>query len=1032
MVAEAAALRLGTSVAGAAARWWLGARRREQERSLPLEELIRVRVPGLRHQREVRQQFDQIINAVYDRLESALHHAFERLEENGRQAVLNAVCDVFAQADLSDETLLDLNAQPAELVRHLTGSIRPPVGLNEAETRLYTTLLAECAEYYVHIVRSLPPFEERATAELLARTAGLGSAVASILERLPDRSLFAPEGTDQDTAFRRKYLELVSRELDEIELFRRPSGQKAPPRIRSSVAYVSLRATGDDGDRRRRSPRSRPLLKPDMSDWELPGTGASGTGVEEAVSGARRVLLRGEAGSGKTTLLRWLAVTAARGAFTGALTDWNGLTPVLIKLREYSGRPFPAPEAMLDGVAGPITGLMPRGWVERQLDAGTVLLLIDGVDELHDRERRTARDWLRTLLRQYGDGRVIVTSRPAAAAPDWLRQEKFTALHLERMTPPELAAFVRQWHQAVREVGDDLPCPAEEIPRYEQSLLTSLKERAHLQSLAGTPLLAAMLCAMHLNQGRQLPRDRMELYRNALDTLVHNRDAERNVPSAADGKLSLGDKLVLLRDLAWRLSDNNRTEIDLDRAAGHVGAKLRTMRHLDGLDGPAVLEQLRHRSGILRSPAENRMDFVHRTFQEYLAAEEAAQEDRIGNLVGRAHLDQWRETIIMTAGHANTPQREELLGGILDRAEREPRHARALRLLAASCQETLPSVPDGLGHRLDDAVTRLLPARRKTDPPALAAVGPSLLRWLPRSLEELTESTAAQTVRTAALIGGEQALDLLTTYAEDSRGDVIRALIEAWDQFDAKAYADHVLSRLPLAEHLVDIKHSGQLAAARKLSSLQWLQVSHPVRDLEFLGDLPPLTHLSVTDQRGNADLSLLRCHPGLQSFDITGTGPLTNTSVLTDLDKLTTLWIAAHDLELSALRHIPRLEDLLLDQLAPSQNLSPLTQLAGLTDLQLFGDDEHKLSGLERLDGLAALRRLMLMDCDVHAWLASLESPPPSLRIMNLRRCVVPADPRAFAGFSKLDFLHLSTCRTPDGAPITALDLPGVHVSIR
>ncbi|WP_306934095.1 NACHT domain-containing protein [Streptomyces luteogriseus] len=31
----------------------------------------------------------------------------------------------------------------------------------------------------------------------------------------------------------------------------------------------------------------------------------------------RGVLLRGEAGSGKTTLLRWLAVTAARGAFSG-------------------------------------------------------------------------------------------------------------------------------------------------------------------------------------------------------------------------------------------------------------------------------------------------------------------------------------------------------------------------------------------------------------------------------------------------------------------------------------------------------------------------------------------------------------------------------------------------------------------------------------------------------------------------------------------------------------------------------------------
>jgi hypothetical protein len=38
------------------------------------------------------------------------------------------------------------------------------VGLNEAETRLYDVLFAECCEYYVRIVRSLPVFEERAAA----------------------------------------------------------------------------------------------------------------------------------------------------------------------------------------------------------------------------------------------------------------------------------------------------------------------------------------------------------------------------------------------------------------------------------------------------------------------------------------------------------------------------------------------------------------------------------------------------------------------------------------------------------------------------------------------------------------------------------------------------------------------------------------------------------------------------------------------------------------------------------------------------
>ncbi|MFF9351536.1 NACHT domain-containing protein [Streptomyces sp. NPDC014734] len=1031
MIAETAALRLGTTVANAAGQFWLGSRRREQERSLPMEELVRVRIPGVRLQREVRQQFEQITNAVFDRLEPFLKHAFQRLDEGGRRAVVDAVSDTFVRADLSDEALLAANAHPAELIRSITDSVRAPVGLNEAEHRLYEMLFAECVEYYVRVVRSLPVFEERAAGELLSRTATLGAEVARILERLPDRSLFAPDGTDQDTAFRRTYLELVSRDLDEVELFRRTSDRAAMPRVRLSIAYVSLRASGDDG-RRRRAARSLPLLRPDMSYWEEAGGESSGIGVEEALLDASRVLLRGEAGSGKTTLLRWLAVMAARGAFTGELDEWNGLTPLFVKLREYSGRTPPAPEAMLDGVAGPITGVMPRGWVERQLGSGNALLLIDGVDELRDRERRAVRDWLRKLLGQYEDVRVIVTSRPAAAGADWLRREGFTALHLERMTPPDLAAFVRQWHQAVRALGDELPCAVDEIPQYEQSLLASLKDRAHLQSLAGTPLLAAMLCAMHLNRGRQLPRDRMELYRNALHTLVHDRDADRNVPSAVDSRLSLGDKLTILRDLAWRLSDNNRSEIDLDRAVGYVTAKLKAMRHLDVQDGEQVLEQLRHRSGILRSPAEARLDFVHRTFQEYLAAEEAAEEDRIGNLVGRAHLDPWRETIIMTAGHANSRQREELLFGILDRAEAEPRHARTLRLLAAACQETLPSVSDGLANRLDEAVARLLPARRPTDPPALAAVGPHLLRRLPPSLGALAEKAAAQTVRTVALIGGEESLELLAGYVGDERKGVVQELINAWDFFDADAYADAVLSRLALSEHRVTLTHSGQVRAAGRLRSLSSVRVTHSVRGLGFLADLPPLRSLWASGLREAGDLSVLRGHPGLERLLLFGTGAAANTSVLAELPELRDLaLVIAEGKDLGFLRRIPRLKFVSLHLLGPGTDLGTLTTLPRLDCLHLFARTTHRASGFNELGDMTALTSLVLSGYDVDTWLAALGTTPPSLTDLNLDDCVVPLDGDAFARFGNLRSVTLSGCRAPDGTRITALDIPGVHTRV-
>ncbi|MBQ1111675.1 NACHT domain-containing NTPase [Streptomyces sp. C3-3] len=1029
MLAETAALRLGTTVARAAGQWWLGGSKKEQERLLSMEELVRLRVPGVRLQREVRQQFEQMTNAVFDRLEPFLKHAFQRLEEGGQQAVIDAASDTLTQANLSDEALLSTNANSADLTRQIISEASTPVGLSQTETRLYEVLFAECVDYYVRIVRSLPVFEERAAGELLSRTATLGAEVARLLERLPDRSLLAPDGADLDTAFRRTYLELVSRDLDEVELFRRTSDQAIVPRVRLSVTYVSMRATGDDG-KPKRIDRSLPRVRPDMSNWEEAAFETSGKPVESALSGSSRVLVRGDAGSGKTTLLRWLAITAARGAFMGDLTDWNGLTPIFIKLREYSGRTLPTPEAMLDGIASPITGIMPRGWVERQLSSSGALLLIDGVDELLSRDRRTVRDWLRKLLGQYEGVRVVITSRPAAAGSEWLRKENFTALHLDRMTPPDLAAFVRQWHQAARELGGDLPCGVEELPQYEQALLSSLKDRAHLQSLASTPLLASMLCAMHLNRGRQLPRDRMELYRNALHTLVHDRDADRNVPSAAENTLSLADKLAVLRDLAWRISDNNRSEIDLDRASGYVTGKLQSMRHLDAWDGERVLDQLRHRSGILRSPADGRMDFVHRTFQEYLAAQEATEEDRIGNLVGRAHLDLWRETIIMTAGHANTRQREELLSGILDRVIEEPRHARTLRLLAASCQETLPSISDALSHRLVEAVGRLLPPRRETDPPALAAVGPSLLRWLPGSLSELNERAAALTVRTVALIGGEIALVLLAKYAEDERNEVVRELIKAWDYFDADTYGEKILNHLSLAQHRVTVNHSGQLHAASRLRQVSRVQISCPIRGLGSLATLPPLQEIWATRLRDGGDLSVIQSHPNLEQLMLFGEGPITGASAILELPELT--WLAIpypDDLELRMFSMIPALEVLSMSHIE-GKDLSALTRLSKLTDLHLSINESRAVLGLEELASMTSLRGLWLYGHDMNAWLPTLKSAPPSLTRIFLSNCTMPIDGSAFSKFTNLETVTHSCCRMPDGTVVSNFDIPGVHTS--
>lgn len=1008
MSAEAAAIRLGGTVAMRAARLWLGPKERDQQARSAMEELIRVRVAGLRAQRSVKRQFEQISDAVAARVQPLIEHEFRGLTEEGRAAVLEAVVSTFATADLSDRAVLGSDSDSAELARRIRASAPVPDHFSEVETRFYEVVFGECCDCYVRVLRRLPVFTERAVAELLARATSLGDELEKVLERLPARSLFAPDGTSEDEAFRREYLGLVSRSLDEIELFGLGPSERAP-RTTLSVAYVSLRASADSG-LGRPDPARPPLPTSPRQRGDHDADRASGTRVEAALEGSPRVLLRGEAGSGKTTLLQWLAVTAARGAFTGALADWNGLIPVLIRLRQYAESALPAPQDMLDRAAPPLAGLMPVGWMHRAFADGRVLLLVDGVDELLTDPRRGIRDWLRGLLHSYPDTRVVVTSRPAEERLEWLRAEGFGTLHLERMTPADLTSFIRQWHQAVRVHEADLPCPQEELPRYERSLLTSLQDRPHLASLAMNPLLAALLCALHLARRGQLPRNRMELYRMALEVLVQQRDADRGVRSELPVPLTLTDKLYLLRDLAWRLSDNNHTEIDVDRAAEHVTTKLAGMRHLQELEGPAVLEHLVHRSGVLRSPVEGRLDFLHRTFQEYLAAGEATAEDRIGNLVERAHLDLWRETVVMAAGHASRRQQEELLGGILDRAALEPRHTRRLWLVAAACQETMPSVPYGLAARLDSVLAQLVPPRRQSEAESLAAVGTPLLKRLPRSLESLSDAAAEATVATAIRIGGVAALARLADYAADGRGRVRQLLAAGWEYFDAEDYAHAVLRQLPLDSLTLHITHSGQWATATRLTDARWIVVDCPLlQDMARLHELPPLRGLFLNDLSEDADLSPLHARTDLEVLGLAGAARLRNAR-LDGLGRLSALAVRLRPSmpPLAELAVPASLVTLELNRLPAGYDLSPLATLPGLERLALVGSGPLRDIGEPlRWEDLQALD---LSGYDLTDWAPLREDLPSCLRLVS--DCVVPPVPEPRAGCTILN------CRTPDDRP--------------
>jgi hypothetical protein len=1042
MALEAAAVAVGKALGKHLTQAWLTGRSAEQERGKDLVELVQSRFPDRIARRRFERQVADVADQVAERLLAVCGHEYGGLGDNDKAAALAEVVQTLAEADLSDQALFAADMDPVRVAAKIRAGIprrgsgtRPGEGgtrssgarsgqsaaraiemqLGEAGARLYEVVLDECCDCFVRIVRQLPQFGPRASTETLARLSGVSEQVSLLLARLPVRTLDAPEGTATDEAFRRRYLEHISVTLDVLELFG-VRVERYRPRTTLSVAYISLSVSTDEhsadrGGRDDRRDRRRATKGADAWRTGEREPGESTLRVETALGRAPLTLIRGEAGSGKSTLLRWLAISAARGTFSGDLADWNGRVPFLVKLRSHAGRTLPPPERFLDGVADSIAGLMPAGWVHRRLQDGRVLLMVDGIDELPGAQRRAVRPWLAGLVAEYPNLRVVVTSRPAAAGADWLTAEGFTTAMLERMTPADIRELIRHWHEAVRDAGD-LPCAPDQLPAFESALLARMESAPHLRALAGSPLLAAMLCALNLDREKQLPRDRMGLYAAALELLLERRDVERQIQADNEVTLERTQKLRILQELAWRLSITGRTELPKDAVVRRTAEKLAATLSAPA-DAEAVLEHLLQRSGVLREPVPGRIDFVHRTVQEYLTAKQFADDGDFEPLIAQAHKDQWRETVIMAAGHANAPQREDLLNGLLARTRKEPRNARRLKLLVAGCLETLPAIPAGLRAEVEGCLDDLVPPRDLAAAHSLSNVGEPILDRLPRTPEGLSVAAARATVRTAWLVNGPGALELLAGYGGDPRSEVQDELIKGWEYFDPDLYARKVLAGIPLSGGGLTVTAPRLLQPARHIEQLRSLDVERGVAtDLSFLDRLDqPLERLWVTALK-SGDLSPLAAYAGsLQELDIrtdVAVRDFTPLHRLRELKSLTAAFAGLTDLEF--VRGLPPLRGLSLGMLTDVTNLGPLREQRALRHLGVDGCPAlTELSILPPLHGLTDLS--LRSSSSLRSGLAELVERAPNLGGLSLNGSSWVEDIRPLAALRLVD-LRLWGCR--------------------
>ncbi|WP_167538588.1 NACHT domain-containing protein [Streptomyces albofaciens] len=767
-------------------------------------------------EREVRRIAAKLVDRAVTPLPGATGAARERpVAPDEDRAVTDALSrTLWALGDLDTEIAQDTRLEAAELARQLRRAAPDATrGLTGDGTELHTVLVDTAALHILNHFTQLTGFIARTVVENRRTLGRIDDTVGVLAARLPSRSA-------EDAAFETRYAQDTAVLHSHLTIFGLDLVH-SPDSWPLDAAYLGLRC------------------EPEPPAADHGSTPEPAVPAEHALSGLCRVLVRGVAGSGKTTLLQWLAVATARGELPPTLRRaLYGRVPFLLPVRRLARHGMPSPGTFLTAVGYPGAEAQPPGWADRVLRAGRALLLIDGVDEAPEDEREALRRKLRDWTALYPGNVWIVTSRPSAVRADWLTADGFTELSLAPMSREDIAAFIQRWHRAAaQQVPDDL----DRLPHYERTLLNAVRITRDLGRLATNPLMCGMICALHRDRRGYLPNGRKELYEAALSMLLERRDRERAMGTTDGIDLPRQPKIQLLQKLAHWMLVNGRSEMDREIAVDTLAQHLPAIPDAARQGGPEeIYRHLLNRTGLLREPAPGTVDFVHRTFQDFLAARATVQRHDFGLLLNHAHLCEWEDVIRMAVALARPDECAALLNGLLaPRPGIRAAEARHRKLLAAACVEHAAELDPEVRHRVRRFTRDMVRPSTVAGARALGWIGPIVLEMLPEPAE-VSDGEAYLLAVTATSIADDMAIDYLAGLRKRTYPDVRAQLAGAWRRYDTARYAREIIAHLDPDELFFPVTDVEELRALRGLGGRPCLQIAGEFTVAELIDGIVP------------------------------------------------------------------------------------------------------------------------------------------------------------------------------------------------
>ena len=330
------------------------------------------------------------------------------------------------------------------------------------------------------------------------------------------------------------------------------------------------------------------------------------TAVDKGEDGM--TIVEGSPGIGKTTFCLKLAYDWAHGNIPAECSFPKFELALLLKCRDIDG-----------DIMGTIREqLLPRDIEEKIVEKlfdfvkdihnqERILIILDGLDELPEKSRHHVDELLHRRIFPFCY--VLATTRQERGIE--ARKTFVFDIHLEikGYTESDSIAYVRRHFETIGQ-----------SPKGER-LIEEMQQNTFLNALRNNPLNLLLLCVVYEDYEGKLPTSRTELYQVIVRCLLRRYCAKRNLPAPEDDSVlekTFEKEILALGEIAWLCLLNDRygfRETELDefekRYPGLVAREL-------GL--------LYKEESLKRLKPEHEYCFLHKTFQEYVAAAYIAEK----------------------------------------------------------------------------------------------------------------------------------------------------------------------------------------------------------------------------------------------------------------------------------------------------------------------------------------------------------------------------------------------------------------------